>query len=331
MAVDWEQFCRANSLDYDRSSSSAARGFINVHCPLCGAGDPGKHLGLHRSGRWSCYRDPINHRGQNPRRIIMLLIGCSYADAEGYVNNEEVDLSDFGEAARQFLLTDSEKKQPKYVLYLPDEFKPLRNDRGRAKIYWEYMLGRGYSGKEVFNIAKRFQLHYCDKRKWRGRIIFPMYQDSKLVSWTGRTVYDTEEIRYLSLTHNKEENPHSLISIRDVLYCIDDAMAGSCETCVVVEGPMDAVNVNYYGRGMGICAVATLGTGISPSQLDLLCQIRERVNRLIICGDKGADGNVMDLLSMTRDLGTEEVVLPKRVSDPAELSSSQIRALFASN
>lgn len=48
--VDWERLCSLQHIAYTKTNASASRGFINVHCPFCGDGDTGHHMGLNEKG-----------------------------------------------------------------------------------------------------------------------------------------------------------------------------------------------------------------------------------------------------------------------------------------
>ncbi len=327
--VNWERFCTLQHIEYLKTTASLARGYINIHCPFCGDTDRSYHLGLHKSGRWTCYRDPISHKGSDPRRIIMRLIGCNYEQASSYVLDDVVELSDFDEASSEFMLNDNEPIQHG-KLEFPTEFRPLTSSKGRAKMYWNYLIAkRGFRSNDTSKLTRRYDLHYCDKGMWRGRIIIPIQINGKLLSWTGRTVYDTEELRYRSLSHKKDAKPQGLVNVRDLLFNYDNVTKKHYHVCVIVEGPLDVMKVDYYGHRYGICAVGTFGTGIREAQLDLLDLIRKKCDILVVCGDQNAEANVMDILSATRDINVQNLPLPNNVKDPAELTKHEIISLFS--
>lgn len=327
--VDWERFCTLQHIDYLKTAASLARGYINIHCPFCGDTDRSYHLGLHKSGRWTCYRDPTGHKGSDPHRIIMRLVGCNYEQASNYVQDDVVELSDFDEAASEFMLDNSEPRRHDQ-LELPTEFRSLTSSRGRARMYWNYLIAkRGFRSSDIPKLTRRYDLHYCDKGIWRGRIIIPIQLDGELLSWTGRTVYDTEELRYRSLSHKKDAEPRGLINVRDLLFNYDNAMRKYHHICVIVEGPFDTINLDWHGKDLGICSVATFGTGIRKAQLDMLNSIRERCDLLLVCGDQNAEANVMNLLSAAYDINIQHLPLPSNVKDPAELTRREIIDLFS--
>lgn len=329
--MDWERFCTTQNIEYEKTGASLARGYINVHCPFCGEADRGYHLGLHKSGRWSCYRNPTSHRGSDPIRIIMRLIGCSYEIASSYLTEENVELSDFEEAAAEFISGGVKSDNPK-TLVLPTDFRKLLSGVGRARLYWRYLHSRGYAVNELRQLVRRYRIRYCDKGEWHGRVIFPITIDGQLVSWTGRTVYETEKLRYKTLSHRKQDDPkrpRALVNTKSVLFNYDNAMKRRRKVCVLVEGPLDAIRIDFYGFNQGITSVATLGTGISIDQLEMLDLVNDNCDTLVSCGDQGAEGNIMDLQAATSDLGIQNVPLPHNVGDPAELSASKIVTLFS--
>ena len=324
---DWERIFRSANIDFSSTSASISRGYVNVHCPMCGETDTSYHMGVHRSGGWTCFRNSVGHRGRDPRRIVALLLRCSYEEARAIVGEEEVgSYSDFDEAALQFMSTGQTNLLP--TLTMPTTFRHLTSPRGRARIYWQYLRSRSLSVSDTIKVANRYDLHYCDHGPWRGRIILPLTIDGTLLSWVGRTVYDTEELRYKNLSHKPEAEIRGSASVRDLLFNFDHATKSSHRVCVLTEGPFDAIRVDWCGRKYGISAVATFGSRISENQLELLDQVRDKCDHLIICGDRNAEANVMDLHSATCDLGTQVIELPRGVEDPGVLTQKQVRELF---
>lgn len=258
----------------------------------------------------------------------MRLLGCSYLDASEYIEQRTVEITDFEEAAAKFFEDEKTEDIFSRVLQFPENFRPLRNQRGRARLYYRYLLSRGFLDSDIPRLARRYKLHYCDRGKWRGRIIFPMYVEQKLVSWTGRSVYVDEKQRYNHLSHKETADPRGLINIRDMLYNYNKAISRKWKTCVIVEGPLDAIRVDWYGHRYGITSVATLGTGIRDAQLDLIEYIREHCENLVVCGDQGAEANVLDILSKLTGMQIRSITLPREVEDPGELSPKQVRQLF---
>lgn len=331
---DWQRFCEMHSIEYVVSGPSWTAGNINIQCPFCGSADEGHHMGLSLNRPyWHCWRND-KHAGRKPHRLIMRLIGCGYEQAESYIQDDDYELSDFDEAASKFIATDPDFKSVKEkCVEFPQEFRRLFSPVGRAKIYYEYLLSRGFSKADIPALVKRYGIYYCDRGEWRGRIIFPISVNGRMLTWTGRTIYPIEEQRYKSLSHKEGSEPRGLVSIRDVLFNYDKAMKTITErtkwkVIALVEGPFDAVKVDFFGHSYGICSIGVFGTGIREKQLDMLDRVRERCSNMVVVGDKNADANVMDLLSATTGMKIKELPLPRNVKDPGELNKDQVLNLF---
>lgn len=328
--INWENICRQLHISYEATSDSLARGYINIKCPMCGDSDTGHHMGLHKSGRWSCFRDSVGHKGRDPKRIISLISGLDHGSAAELLLGSSTSLEDFEEEASTFMSLDEDKSGPSWNLTFPPEIKKLISPKGRARMYWKYMLGRGFKNSdEVSDVCNRYNIHYCDRGQWGGRIILPVYLDNKLVSWTGRSVYEDAEFRYKHLSNKPEHSPRGLINTKDTLYNYDNATKSGAHMCVLVEGPFDAIKIDFYGYHRGIVSVAGFGNRVGDSQLELLSTLGEQVNEFVICGDENAESNVMDMLAATRDLDTFSIPLPDGVGDPGELTRGQVVTLFS--
>lgn len=101
------------------------------------------------------------------------------------------------------------------------------------------------------------------------RIFIPIHLRGKPVSWTARTVKKGVEPRYQ--TAQKHEKS---IDEKKLIYGMDHVK----RTIIIVEGPLDAVNV---GPGAG----ATFGLSVTNRQILLLAQVPRR----IVCFDNSPD------------------------------------------
>ena len=77
MRFDWENFFKANRIEYRAGSSRE----IVIKCPWCGVNDPSHHLSVNLDGKgFRCFRSE-NHRGRNPARLVQALLRCSMEHA----------------------------------------------------------------------------------------------------------------------------------------------------------------------------------------------------------------------------------------------------------
>lgn len=131
-----------------------------------------------------------------------------------------------------------------------------------------YMIQRKISMED----ARMFGLFYCDGGRYRGRLIFPVYERGKLVYYQGRAMWESEEPGFLkSLNPSKEEG--AAVS-SEVLFNLDQAR--NYPRVAITEGPVDAVHV-------GPDAVCTFGKKISATQIAKL--LRAGVKALDLAWD----------------------------------------------
>lgn len=147
---------------------------------------------------------------------------------------------------------------------------------------------------------------------WSFRIIIPVYQDGRLVTWQGRDFTDRSQIRYLSPSADECE-----VNIKECLYG-QDLVHG--ESVVVVEGPTDV-----WRLGPG--AVALFGTEWTDEQLVLLAGY-QNIKVMFDGGEEAAQQSAQELSKALVLMGrsVELVTLPE--GDPADLTDVEARELM---
>jgi hypothetical protein len=115
-----------------------------------------------------------------------------------------------------------------------------------------YMVQRGISMEDV----RMFGLFYCDGGRYRGRLIFPVYEDGRLVYFQGRAMWESKEPGFLKSLNPVREEGAGVSS--EVLFNLDQARFAA--RVAITEGPIDAVHV-------GPDAVCTFGKKISATQI----------------------------------------------------------------
>ena len=118
---------------------------------------------------------------------------------------------------------------------------------------------------------------------FKDRIILPYYIDGALVTWTARAIADAV-IRYKDLSLEE-----SLISPKRTLYN-HDALLGGGEALLVVEGPLDVLKLDFYGRGYGVRAVGLSTNSIQPEQIYLLEEAINSFDKIIFMLDNNPTG-----------------------------------------
>jgi DNA primase len=120
--------------------------------------------------------------------------------------------------------------------------------------------------------------------RFRGRIMFPIFNRRDVVVGFGGRVLGEGEPKYL----NSPETP--LFHKGEEIYGLGHARAAMHEAgrALVVEGYMDVVALAQHGVGY---AVATLGTATTPTHVArLLRELRENGAELVFCFDGDAAG-----------------------------------------
>ena len=156
---------------------------------------------------------------------------------------------------------------------------------------------------------------------WKDRVVIPIYIDQRLVTWTARSIHPTAEIRYRTLSKEK-----SVMPIKDTLWNYDEIWGNAtAEDLVLVEGPFDALKLDFYGKELGLRTTCMFGSSISDNQIDLLSTLMYR--NLYILLDSGTYSNALGIQKKLAFLKPKIIQLPKGVADPGNLTPDQIKTL----
>jgi len=335
MNFDWPQFLTTHSIEFHSSGKSVARGNVNIHCPFCGDADQGFHLGLaleQRRPYWACWRNP-EHRGRNPARLIMRLLGCTKATADSYLAANDYSSLERYEQIVQRLAVPLQPPPPlekriRRSTQLPHEFYPLDEGRHRHK-YIDYLEGRGFA--DVASHWARYDLHYCLTGYFARRLVLPIYRDGELLTWTARDITGHSSLRYRTLsdkpdTARSQGYAPARGNIKDTLYNWDRAQRGG-RTLILCEGPLDALKLNWYAN-QRLMAVAFFGMP-TPGQIALTLELSHRFEQIVLTLDRDAGSQAYAVREQLQGL----VRCPVRwerlaAKDPGELTESEANAFF---
>lgn len=143
---------------------------------------------------------------------------------------------------------------------------------------------------------------------YKNRIIAPIYQNNKLVSYVGRDITEKQSERYKACNQENERIPH-----KNCLYGLDLAIS---KTVIVVEGISDVWR-------MGIGSICTFGTKVTKVQILL---IKQRFDKVFFLFDpeeeaqKLAEKAVLDLCLLGSN--AENIFIGGN-KDPGELSDKE--------
>lgn len=322
---DWRTFLDQHRIEYVTSGPNTARDHISIKCPWCGTADPSQHLGISLTGQgWGCLRNH-EHRGRSPVRLVATLLHCSYEEAAALTGGQVMIPERFFDRISAMLLpskTSAERRN----LRLPPEFKPIDPSYGYHRAFVNYLHGRGYTRDEISRLHDDYGIVCATSGPFAWRIIFPVYFEQRLITWTGRHVGDST-LRYktLSVDPEKSAQEHMIPAIgpvTDYFLWYDDLVAAN-DTIVLCEGPMDALKLRVLARREGVDLTATCFFTAAPSvaQLALLRLVLPRYRRRILLLDRGTLATAIRLQTLLTTLKIQIGRLPPQKKDPGELDN----------
>lgn len=324
--MDWIGFFEQRHIHYVDRGPNVARGNIACQCPWCGLDDKSEHMSINLDGKgFRCWRNR-QHSGKNPARLIQALLKCSWEQAQQLAGQQKSLPNDFLNKVRGAIV----KSEPiKRVIHpkIPIEFKSFVN-RPSCKNHIAYLRRRGFTDQNIFNDTVDYDIYYAARGLYHGRIIFTVWQDDKLCGWTGRTIYDQEQIRYSTLTSDAEKaNERGEIPapnpISYYLLFYDRLVRTRANTLVLCEGPFDAWRVNLLGAELGVVATCFFTSMLSDQQLNLLHELLPKFKHRILLLDQGTFSKAARIKSQMVTLDVETRKLPNRFKDPGEIKSQK--------
>jgi len=339
MAFDWVPFLRQHHIEYVEEGPSVVRGNIAIHCPLCGASDGSHHMGLlvegPGRGAWGCWRNG-SHRGKSPQKLIQALIGCSYSEASRIAGvKAAVELGDdasLGDEMKKLLGGVDSVDTTIEPIAFPKEFREVHYS-GYGRKFIDYLvMKRDYPHDDALNLCARYDLRFVTHGPFAYRLVLPVdMPDVGLVGWTGRSIIKDEKLRYKSLsdkpeTAEREGLPCAPVNIKDCVWNWSKlAKNRKHETLVVVEGPLDALRVDYYGRQFGIRSTCLFSKSLSQAQEEILGDLSKRFVHKVVLVDADAQTDAFGLFTRLERFGFSYKLLED--GDPAEMSEGQIKRL----
>lgn len=305
-AIDWRRLLTEQRIPFAESGANVKRGEIAIQCPFCGSADPSKHMGLSlETGWWSCWRNRAAHSGKSPLRLIMRLLGVPYGRARELagLGADYVDPEGFDAVAARLMGRNKDirpEQMERRFLTLDREFLPI-TDGVRTRRFWNYLYAeRGFkgssaAGRDVDLLCQLYDLRAGTRGAWQDRLVIPYYLDGKLVTWTGRAISQAV-VRYKDL-----DLQTSVLAPKDTLYN-HDCIQGGGKALVIVEGPIDALKVDFYGQPYGVRAVGLSTNSLKAAQVYLLQVAADKFERVIVMMDNATKLGLIDSMRMKSEL-----------------------------
>ena len=329
MAFDVLRFLEQNGIEYAKGGANTSRNNVTVHCPFCGPADPSKHMSINLVNKgWRCWRHP-QHRGKNPARLVQALLRCPWERAMEIVGQAIFVPTDFMDRVRREVaptpLTTTQRK-----LKLPKEFRAFAG-KPSARPYENYLVkDRGFDWADVDRMTYKYDVRYCTRGPYRGRIIFPIYFMGELVAWTGRTLDRNNPLRYKALSVDEEkaesEGYHAAIGpISHYLLWFDDLVDADADTIILCEGPFDALKIDVLGRRDGIRATCFFTSSPTDAQIALLHELCPQYKQRVLLLDSKTLALGLRVVSSLKSLGVVRKELSTDLKDPGEFDINSFR------
>lgn len=226
---------------------------LRLHCPLCN--DHKERMFLNtRTYLWTC------HNCSEAGNLYSFLERVLDMDPlETYRAVREID--------NYTPRTNKTEDGINETITWPESAIPLRNlSSPIERPFWEYLMGP--TRQLDPSTIQEYHMEACVTGQYAMRVLIPIFQDGRLVSFVARAITDKCPCRFQPYKHQPvcghrwvkvlyPQGPHKAGILFDI-----DRVRGQ-EEVILVEGPFDAIRLS--GR-----AVATLGAGVSVSQRALL-------------------------------------------------------------
>jgi len=277
-------FCEDYNIPFVRK-----REFTNIYCPMCGRRGYG---GIHITGKYSCWKCG----GHYLSTVIMHLLNIRKVEAEQIIADYELSNAFLG-------IHKTSGAGVKSIELIGDT---PRN------IHRRYLKKRGF---DPDYLIKKYgitgTMHYPSDYTYR--IIIPIFQGDKLVSYQGRDITGEATLRYRALPPEQ-----SVIHYKQTLY--GEQFADRSQIAVV-EGVFD-----QWRMGDGF--VAAYGTALTKYQLKRLA----RYDRVYFLFDPGAGHKALqyarELSALRHGIEVEYIDLELPVGiDPGDLSETEAKKI----
>lgn len=240
-------------------------GWFPVLHTTCDKGHKGPRAGFRFDGdsvAFHCFNcsmatgyDPDKHRSM-PRKMVQIMEDFNIPEDEW----RKVEFTSLARQNSSELKITPEKKvsiEP-LELDLPKTFYKLKdaaNDDPWKEIAEWYLSERGLSPDSAdYMLSADTDIEHL--KKWKGRLIIPVYKQNKLIFYQGRDMTGKKQKKY--------ESP--AVSRDKVLYNFDKLFAHDDKPIIVVEGIFDALMVD---------GVAIFGNELSKAQIEWLNRSRK--------------------------------------------------------
>lgn len=285
---DAERFLKDYGISYVTSGKNTSVGWVQISCPFCA--DPSYHGGISITGAYNCWKCGK----KSLYSVISTILNISYVDVKEIVDKYTYNYK----RSREREVTNYENES----LELPI------GTGGLKSVHEKYLLSRNFDCDKLEKFRLMGTNHIGD---YSFRVIIPIFYNGKMVSYTGRAIYEDMEPKYKTCSKKEEIIPH-----KNILYNLDNSIK---DTVIVVEGPTDVWRI-------GDDCVATFGVNFTLQQVKNLVLRYKKIYVLYDSDPAGVQQSeklVWDLDS----LGVEAYRVDLDCGDPAGMGVADVMVL----
>lgn len=326
--IDVRKLLDDHGVHYVESGSNVAKGNINIKCPWCGVEDKSEHLGINlRTSAWGCWRS-ASHRGRKLSRLLVKLLGVSPQEARrlaGEGRHIAVQRGDYDRALLDLSsspVDSTDAPHSRHAVLDPYMHRLTGRTRSQRRAVKYLVRDRGFPREDIRRLCKRYDLHFAIRGDYANRIVIPVYEDGKLMTYLGRSIYNSAGLRYRALEKEK-----SVKQVKDCLYNFDNANRRGA-ILYLVEGAIDVWKVDFYNYSAGVRAIGLFNMNLEPAQLEQLIRLRDLYQSFVILLDSGQVAESFVLESQLSALLPGLTVQHLHIAgDPGELTPRQAMTL----
>ena len=245
---------------------------------------------LQDSGAWyeevngsnwiKCYCTNPEHNDHNPSAGINTDSGILHCFSCGYTEKFIKVNEDNADTIWRAKYANLKRDLKEYSDY--DHYYETQKDRQKVLFLppVSHYLDEQWRGVSV-DVLQDCKAYYCDKGKYRGRYVFPFYQDGVQYGFDARIVDASANMVGAKWIRNRGAPVKDIVYPKDVLL----KRFASVEHIVIAEGVMDALSYIQ----MGVPAIASFGL-TPPSQRRIEDLIRMGVTKITIAFDNDEAG-----------------------------------------
>lgn len=170
---------------------------------------------------------------------------------------------------------------------------------------------RGMTEEEI----ESYNIRYTDYGKFYGRVIFPIYEDNKVVCFMARSF-----IEALTPPWRFPAKGETLLTASECLFCYDDCLETDSEKVVIVEGAFDAMNLNRMSKypGLDYFSLSLQGKRLHDTQLNKLLRFSKE-SQFYIMLDSDARKAELEVGRKLRMYGRKVKLCQLETGDPGDM------------